>query len=68
MYAKIVKQLHIWKMLLTLSAKNVAANKLQYVSNKPNKQTEIYILRLSFKTQLKDWVFCPEWRISKLLG
>ena len=31
-----------------------SANELQYFSNKTNKQTEIYTLRLSFKTQLKD--------------
>ena len=40
--------------LLHLAAKNVTANELQYFSNETNKQTEIYILKLSFKIQLKD--------------
>ena len=48
------------KYLLIWTSKNAIAE-LQYLSNKTkqtNKQTEIYILRLSFKTQLKNWVFC----------
>ena len=48
----------ICRYLLILTAKNATANELQYLSNKTNKQTnkktEKYILRLSFKTQLKD--------------
>ena len=40
--------------LLTLIAKNATANELQYLSNEKSKQTKIYILRLIFKTQLKD--------------
>ena len=40
--------------ILHLAAKNVTVNELQYFSNKANKQTEIYTLALSFKTQLKD--------------
>ena len=46
--------------LLHLAGKNVTANELQYFSNKTNKQTEIYALRLNFKTQLKNSVFCDE--------
>ena len=36
------------------TSENATANELQYFSNKTNKQIEIYTLRLSFKTQLKD--------------
>ena len=46
--------------LLHLAGKKVTANELQYFSNKTNKQTEIYTLRLNFKTQLKNSVFCDE--------
>ena len=45
--------------ILHLAAKNVTANEFKYFSNK-NKQTEIYTLRLCFKTQLKDRSFCAE--------
>ena len=42
------------RYLLHSAAENATANELQYFSNKTNKQTEIYTLRLSFKTQFKD--------------
>ena len=53
------------------TAKNNAKNELQYLSNKTNKQTnkqtEIYILRLSFRTQLKGRVFYAIYLTSNCL-
>ena len=44
--------------LLNLTVENATANRIQCLSNKTNKQTNIYILRCSFKTQLRNWFFC----------
>ena len=40
LYKEIVKQLHICRYLLILTAKNTTANELQYLSNKTNKKTK----------------------------
>ena len=40
--------------LLNLTVENATANRIQCLSNKTNKQTNIYILRFSFKTQLRN--------------
>ena len=40
--------------LLNLTGENAIANRIQCLSNKTNKQTNIYILRCSFKTQLRN--------------
>ena len=42
--------------LMILNAKNATANELQYVSNKPSKQTEIYI-KTEFQNSIERLTF-----------